>query len=108
MNVGAMNVVASVAAAPLAQSRGSEIERTQQETVAQERKLESVAEAEAAEGIGVTQEEQAAGDRDADGRRPWEIHETPDLPNDEADDPTSPHQAKDPTGQTGSQLDLCG
>jgi hypothetical protein len=73
--------------------------------------VESTAEAEAAEGIGTTNEEQAASDRDADGRRPWEIGAQPENLDDGANlsgDPSSSQRAKDPTGQAGSRLDLSG
>jgi hypothetical protein len=110
MNVSQLGIVATAAATQLAQTRGSEIERVQQETAVHERATESTAEAEAAEGIGATNEEQATSDRDADGRRPWEIGpqeshgDSANIPSDS----TSLHRAKDPTGQAGSQLDLSG
>lgn len=111
MNVGHLSFVASIAATSLAQSRASDIERTQQDTTAHELKVESAAEAEAAEGIGETHEEQAAGDRDADGRRPWEFGDEPRAAKiaeeEELTSQDGPH-SKDPTGQTGLQIDLCG
>jgi hypothetical protein len=109
MNIGQLSIVATAAATQSAQARGSEVERVQQEVAVFEREIDSTAEAEAAEGIGVTNEEQAAGDRDADGRRPWEIGvaEAHDKEQDSAN-PNSSHRAKDPTGQAGSQLDISG
>jgi hypothetical protein len=61
-----------------------------------------------AAGIGVTDgEDNAAGDRDADGRRLWE--KPPNIkgtvpPADEAD----PARPADPAGESGSLLDLSG
>jgi hypothetical protein len=110
MNISQVSIASTAAATQLAQSRGSETDRVQQEGAVHERALESTAEAEAAEGIGTTNEEQAASDRDADGRRPWEIgpqDNLDDSPN-PAGDSASFHRAKDPTGQAGSQLDLSG
>lgn len=110
MNVSQLGIVATAAATQLAQTRSSEIERVSQETAIHERAMESTAEAEAAEGIGTTNEEQPASDRDADGRRPWEM-----APQEKGTDSanlsgetTSSQRAKDPTGQAGSQLDLSG
>src|SRR5688572_8922561 len=109
MNISQLGIVASAAAMPLAQTRGSETERIRQETIVHERAVESTAEAESAEGIGTTSEEQAADDRDADGRRPWEIGlVAPKNADDAAVDADSGQRAKDPTGERGSQLDLSG
>ena len=105
MNISQLGIAASAAASPLAQTRGSEVDRVRLETVAHERAAESVLEAETAAGIGTTNEEQAATDRDADGRRPWEIPVS-ERPDDEA--ASEPPHAKDPTGQAGSHLDLSG
>lgn len=110
MNVSSLGIAAAAAATPLAQTRGSEIDRVRQETVVHERAVESTAEAESAEGIGTTKEEQAADDRDADGRRPWEIV-VDENAEDDANPVTEPpvsQGAKDPSGQAGSQLDLSG
>jgi hypothetical protein len=109
MNISHLSIVASAAATPMAQAKGSEADRVRQETVVHERAVESTAEAEAAEGIGTTNEEQAASDRDADGRRPWEIGPQDDGQRGENSDSREPGQrSKDPTGQAGSQLDLSG
>ena len=74
MSVGPMGGVAgSVAGSPLAQTKGSEPERAQQEAVAQQRRAESDQKADSAAGIGETDgEDHETAERDADGRRPWE------------------------------------
>jgi hypothetical protein len=109
MNISQLGIVASAAATPMAQSKGSEADRIRQETVVHERAVESTNEAEAAEGIGTTSEEQATSDRDADGRRPWEIGPREERQKGENSESREPLQrSKDPTGQAGSQLDLSG
>ena len=75
MSIGPLSSIAgSVAGTSLAQTRGSEIDRAQQESTARELQARSEQKAETAAGIG-----QADGDnhqtaeRDADGRRLWEF-----------------------------------
>lgn len=111
MSMGPVSgVIASVAGTPLAQTKGSEVERTQQEVNAQQRRTTGERKAESAAGISETdgQEHQAA-ERDADGRRLWEEQagSPPPPPTDDAAQDTS-HMSKDLTGQSGTQLDLCG
>ena len=102
-------VVGSAAGAPLSQTKGSETERSQRDASAQARQTETDAKAEQAAGIGQTEEDQQASDRDADGRRLWEPPVTGEE-NQAADDSPAdePHQSKDTTGQAGNQLDLMG
>ena len=102
-----LGIVGAAAATPLAQRPG-ETDQLQHGAAAQARQSAGEKQAENASGIGQTNQDEAAGDRDADGRRIWE--RSPDSKN-EADDsePADAHtQAKDLTGQTGSQLDLSG
>ena len=75
MSIGPLSGIAgSVAGTSLAQTRGSEIDRAQQESAARELRARSEQKAETAAGVG-----QADGDnhqtaeRDADGRRLWEF-----------------------------------
>jgi hypothetical protein len=110
MSVGPMGgFAAAVTGAPLAQTRGGELDRAAHETANQQRQVTNDAHAEAAAGIGVTDEDQAAGERDADGRRMWE--QPPGSPEESADGvplTNEPPAAKDPTGESGSLLDLTG
>ena len=78
----------------------------QQDTAAKERQIEGDRQAENAAGVGTTEGDEAAGDRDADGRRLWERPTTPKPALSEDDETTAP--TKDPTGQSGSLLDLTG
>lgn len=105
MNVGSMGgVMGSAAGAPLAQTSGSETERTQKDAAVSQRQGIHEKKAADAAGIGTTEQDQEASERDADGRRFWEHAEKkPDEPASEA-----PRQAKDPTGASGTSLDLTG
>jgi len=106
MSIGSLGgLIGSAAGAPLSQTGGSETERTSRETVAQERATDGAERSEKAAGIGTTEQDQEASERDADGRRLWEA--SPENKND--DDPNAPpHQSRDATGQSGTQLDLTG
>lgn len=109
MSVGPMGTVGGAAGSQLAQSQGSDVTRTQQDTASQARQTRMDDKAQAAAGVGQTEQDEQANDRDADGRRPWEIPAPPE-PTAESDagaDEAS-RAGKDPTGVTGSQLDLQG
>jgi hypothetical protein len=98
----------SAAGAPLAQHQGTEADRRVQESAGFERRADAADRADAAAGVGTTEEDQATGERDADGRRPWEAPvPRRKLPAPEAESPP-PSTARDPTGQCGGQLDLSG
>lgn len=103
MSIGPTNFAASLAS--LSQARGSETERTQQDTAAKERQIAGDRQAESAAGVGTTEGDEATGDRDADGRRLWERPPAP-----KAVEPENQESAgtKDPSGQSGSLLDLSG
>jgi hypothetical protein len=102
-------IVSGAAGAPLAQAKGSELERAQQETAQQQRQVQTDAKAEMASGIGTTEEQQgAASDRDADGRRPWEALLAKGKPKQDESLPPAQRQSRDASGQSGTQLDLSG
>lgn len=108
MSVGPLvPLAASLAGVPLAQTRGSEVERGAQESVRNERQVSSERQAEAAAGVGVTDREHEASERDADGRRLWEETGATNPPT-EAAVPIAERKALDPTGQSGTRLDLSG
>lgn len=111
MSVGPLSgLISSVAGTPLAQTKGSEVERTQQDVNAQQRRTTGERKAESAAGIGETDgQNHEAAERDADGRRLWEEQAPPNSPptSDDASHDTS-RMSKDTTGQSGTQLDLCG
>lgn len=103
-------VIIGAAGAPLAQTKGAELDRAQQETAQQQRQVQTDAKAEMAAGIGTTEEQQGAdADRDADGRRAWEAPLAgKGKPKQDASAPPPQRQSRDPSGQSGTQLDLSG
>jgi hypothetical protein len=111
-----MGFFGSIAATPLSQSKGSDVDRAAQETNGQSGQASNDAKAESADGIGATDgEEHGAAERDADGRRISEkgpgkkkpVAAPPAvLPADL--DGTPPPFSKDATGESGNQLDLTG
>ncbi|MFW6171830.1 MAG: hypothetical protein ACODAD_15185 [Planctomycetota bacterium] len=106
MSVGPMGMAGGAAGSPLAQGKGSEVNRGQRETAEQSRQTEAAEKAEKAAGIGQTEQDEEASDRDADGRRLWEgVPEGGDHEEEQGEDK---HVARDPTGQVGSQVDLNG
>ena len=111
MSVGSFGGVAgSAAGAPLAQTKGSEIDRQQQDAGAQQRRVQGQLKAEMAAGIGQADgEDHQTGERDADGRRLWErsAQKPDDSPADDSVVGEQPH-CPDPTGQSGNLLDLSG
>jgi hypothetical protein len=110
MSVGPLGFFGSIAAAPAVQ-RGADAERVQHDSARQQGEVKNDFLAESAAGIGETDgDEHGTNERDADGRRPWEIG-----PNAKQKDATVPateppplRQSKDLTGTTGAQLDLTG
>ena len=115
MSVGPMGTVGSAAGSPLSQTKGTDTERTQQETSNQARQVQSDKNAENAAGIGETEQDEQASERDADGRRLWEDttgskdepSQQPDAES-EGQGPAQQSLSRDVTGQRGNKLDLCG
>lgn len=108
MSVGPLGgVPAGAAGAPLAQTSGSEVERSQQESSNQQRRTGMDAKAEAASGVARTDgEENQSHQRDADGRRLWEAPAQKQQKSEAESQPeVDPRQSKDTTGQSGNQLD---
>jgi hypothetical protein len=104
MSIGPLGA-ASAAGSPLAQTKGAEVERAQQEVGAQRRRVYHGRQAEAAAGVGEPDgEDHETAERDADGRRPWE--DQPEPPDNGAVPDTT--QSKDPSQQSGNLLDLTG
>ena len=111
MSIGPMGMIGSAAGSPLAQGQSGEAQRAEQETADTARQLHMNEKAEQAAGVGQTEQDEETSDRDADGRRPWEI--APESSDDQqADQATGERDAlprsKDPTGLRGKQLDLNG
>jgi hypothetical protein len=109
MSVGPLGgILGSIAGSQSAQS-GSDIARARQEAIHQNRQTKLDGHADNTAGIAETDgEEHQAGERDADGRRPWEIPagETKSIQADETEPLT--RVSRDASGLSGSQLDLSG
>lgn len=107
MSIGPTNpVIAGLAGTPLAQTKGSDVDRNQQAAGSQQTRAFSAQKAESAAGIGETDgQDHEAAERDADGRLPWRSPKQP--PSDTPGKPScSP--SKDASGESGSLLDLSG
>ena len=113
MSVGPLGgVLAGAAGTQLAQTKGSEVDRTGHEQRNQARAAAEAQRAENAAGIGATDgEEHSANERDADGRRLWEEplgQQDTATQGGETAEAEAPRLAPDPSGQSGSHLDLSG
>jgi hypothetical protein len=109
MSMGPVGGLAgSAAGLPLSQTAGSETERAQKESIAQNRQLDANQKAELAAGIGQTEQDEESSERDADGRRLWEAPAKSNKDKNTDGVETENRQSKDATGQSGTQLDLTG
>jgi len=114
MSIGSLGgIIGSAAGAPLAQTTGSDVERAKAETVSSARYAESQKLAENAAGIAETDgEDNRTNERDADGRRPWELPPAVSQDEGQATDAPGAHEGechgKDASGERGNSLDLIG
>lgn len=114
MSMGPMGMAGSIAGG-LPQAATADSDRIKQQASEQTRQADSDRKAESASGVGETEQDEQASDRDADGRRLWE--KSPGE-NSEADDQEATPgtatpsrealKSKDPTGLSGGKLDLSG
>ncbi len=109
MSVGPLpGIAAGASGTTLAQPKGADLDRTQQEAANDQRRVQAEQRAENAAGIGQADgEDHESSERDADGRRPWEIGGPSRSARPSPADATE-RLAKDPTGQAGTLLDLTG
>jgi hypothetical protein len=109
MSIGSLGIVGSLAGSPLAQ-KAPEADKVQKDATDRTRQTDAELRAESAAGIGQTEEESQASERDADGRRPWEMPQRKQgdepVPEVSADGGTT--SAKDPSGDRGSLIDISG
>jgi hypothetical protein len=89
------------------------VERGEQQSAAQARRVEADQQAESAAGIGEADgEDHETAERDADGRRLWEKPPQGQAPQPEDPRPDRPPdeqpKSRDSSGQTGGLLDLTG
>ncbi len=105
MSIGPTHAAVVAAGSPLAQTKGVELDRAQEEVGARARQVYHDTKAEAADGVGEPDgEDHQTAERDGDGRRAWE-----DMPEPEAEsDESGSRQSKDPSQQCGNLLDLTG
>ena len=112
MSVGPLGgLPASAAGSPLAQSKGSDVERTEQDAAGQQRRVQTDQKAENAAGIGEADgEDHETAERDADGRRLWEAPPEGPAADEVEEGPAGlEHRlSKDATGQAGNLVDLSG
>jgi|DewCreStandDraft_4_1066084.scaffolds.fasta_scaffold147999_1 hypothetical protein len=104
MSVGPLSSASGLSGVPLAQARTAE-NTAQQESAGAERSDRSAQRAAQAGGIHAADAESEAHERDADGRRPWEL---PDRPQATDGEPAPPVRPRDPHGTAGRLLDLSG
>jgi hypothetical protein len=104
MSIGNLGWVGSIAAATTAQAKAADVDKAKHDTAASQVRDQSAERSQEAAGIGRTHEDAQSQDRDADGRRPWEIplHEK----NAPGDSEALPPRSKDPSRQTGEQIDF--
>jgi len=109
MSIGSLGLIGSLATTPLPQ-KAADAEKTVRDAADQAREVQANRQAEAAAGIGETEEDSQASERDADGRRLWEQPPAKPPPPEEAagSEEALPHLSKDPSGESGGELDLVG
>jgi hypothetical protein len=108
MSVGPLSFASLGAGTPLAQAKGSDSDRIEQESSAAQGKFHNDLKAEEAAGIGQTDgEDHETEDRDADGRRLWELPPKKAETTAEGIAGETEH-VRDPHGALGNELDLIG
>ena len=83
----------------------------QNDTASQLRRAQADQKAQKAEGLGATDGDAETSDRDADGRRMWEVAQKAGEDETAAEDTghaKSTKQSKDVSGKSGGLLDLTG
>ena len=104
MSVGPSGIVGSAAGSSLAQS-SADVEHARQQTNVQQRRMASLEQAARAAGIAEPDgQDLETHDRDADGRRPWE------LPSESSrgQSPALERQSHGASGYRGLSLDVTG
>lgn len=98
--------IVSAAGSPQALRQGNDIQRGASDQAQQVRQHQSEQKAEDAAGVGQTEQDEQAGDRDADGRRLWEATER--AAESDAESHPGKGASHDPSGNCGTRLDLSG
>ena len=109
MSIGPSRSIGSLAGSQLPQTKGTDVDRVQQDAADQVRQIQSEERAESASGIGEMQEEEQASERDVDGRQLWEQRNPENdeggVPPGGGDTDGAP-KSRDAMGQSGNNLDL--
>jgi hypothetical protein len=110
MSVGPLGGILGSAAGTQSAQSGSDVARGRQDAVHHTRQAKLDSHAENTAGIAETDgEDHQSGDRDADGRRQWELPaEASKVNESDAAQNVEPPRSRDLTGMAGSQLDLSG
>lgn len=105
----AFGIAQSFASSSLTLAKGADADRAAAEVAEQVTAIEANEKSDNTAGLGEAEEQSGASERDADGRRMWE------LPHKQAEEEASANVAppgvspvKDASGQRGTQLDLLG
>jgi hypothetical protein len=100
-------VSASAAGSHLAQTTGADLQRVQQDMAADQRQIAAVQRADNAAGIAETDgQDHETHERDADGRRPWEIGPPNRSAASGEGSRTAPIRTPDGGENLGTSLDL--
>jgi type II secretory pathway pseudopilin PulG len=112
MSIGSLGIVGSLASSTLPQ-RTAAAEQVQSNATSHAREAQAELKAEAAAGIGRTEEDSESGERDADGRRAWELpgHGQSGQEDPQSHQTTEPSsddlpRSTDPLAEAGGSLDL--
>jgi hypothetical protein len=112
MSIGSLGFAGLGAGTPLPQSKGTDADREVQESTTKELQQQTDAQAEQAQGVGQTDgDEHETADRDADGRRLWELpakKKKQPKPEEVLANMQPPVASRDASGQCGNTLDLTG
>jgi hypothetical protein len=100
------DVFASAAGSQRAQTTGADVQRIQQETANHQRQIDFDHLADSAEGIAETDPDHATRQRDADGRRPWEIGPPKRAIVSAEATPIAPVPTHDASEHCGQSIDL--
>lgn len=103
MSIESLGIISSLAGSPLAQ-KAPEADKLPKDATDRARQSDAETRAENAAGIGQMEEDSEASERDADGRRPWELPQRT-VSDDEA---AGGSIANDLTGKPGGLLDISG
>lgn len=109
MSIGPVNLPAVTSAGGQLAQRTADMDRASHDVASQQGSTASQVAADSAAGIAQTDgDSHEAHDRDADGRRLWELPGQKQTPTPDDASTTPPVQSKDATGERGNELDLSG